>query len=684
MPKPTYKEVWYRVKNLERENYELKKTVAELQAERQFKKSDAFSATVERSYRELVESVNSIILRLDLVGNVKFINKFAQKFFEYSGKEILGKNVVGTIVPETESSGRNLATMIRDIGRHPERYINNENENMKSGGQKVWVAWTNKGIPNEAGKISEILCVGNDISRRRQAEEALVESETRYRRLFETAQDGILILDAVTEQIEDTNQFLLDMLGYSIEEILGKKLWEISAFSGLKTNQSVALGLQEKENYQYEHLLLETKDGRNIPVEFISNVYLVNHKKVIQCNIRDITKRKRAEEALRESEQRLSRAKRMEAIGFMAAGIAHDLNNILSGIVGYPDLILMDLAEDNPLRKTIEAIKDSGNRAAAVVSDLLTVARGVATGEEVLNINSIIKEYIRSAEYNKLETTNPAITFKLQLDPSLLNTECSSSHIRKCLSNLVSNATEAIQDNGTIIISTTNRYLDKPLKGYEDVRQGEYAVLTVCDDGLGLSTKDLDRIFEPFYTKKIMGRSGTGLGLAVVWNTVQDHNGYINVISDEDGTIFELYFPITRDEVAADVEQASWKKYTGNGETILVVDDEKLQRDIACGLLIKLGYSANAVSSGEEAIGYIKTHSVDLLVLDMIMFPGMNGRETYERILTTHPNQKAIIASGFAETEDVKAIQSLGAGKYIKKPFTLETLAVAVRNELKK
>ena len=182
----------------------------------------------------------------------------------------------------------------------------------------------------------------------------------------------------------------------------------------------------------------------------------------------------------------------------------------------------------------------------------------------------------------------------------------------------------------------------------------------------------------------MLGRSGTGLGLAVVWNTVQNHGGYVNVLSDVYGTIFELYFPITRDEVAAEEEQASWENYAGNRETILVIDDEKLQRQIACGLLIKLGYSANAVSSGEEAIGYLKNHSADLIVLDMIMFPGMKGRETYERIIKMHPNQKAIIASGFAETEDVKAIQKLGAGKYIKKPFTLATLAIAVKEELKR
>ena len=538
--------------------------------------------------------------------------------------------------------------------------------------------------PTYEGLEQRIQELKKEAFERKRAEEALEESESRYRRLFETAQDGILILDADTGKITDVNPFLLGMLDYANETFIGKELWEIGPFKDIEASQSAFRELQKKEYIRYEHLPLETEDGRHIAVEFVSNVYLVKNKKVIQCNIRDITKRKRAEEALGESEQKLSRAKRMEAIGFMAAGIAHDLNNILSGIVGYPELILMDLPENSPLRKPIGIIRDSGNRAAAIVSDLLAVARGTATGKEILNINSIIKEYMRSAEHKKLETVNPTINFKFQLDPNLLNTECSSSHINKSLLNLVTNATQAIQDSGTVVISTTNRYLDKPLKGYEDVRQGEYAVLTVYDDGLGLSTEDLDRIFEPFYSKKIMGRSGTGLGLSVVWNTVQDHGGYVNVLSNEDGTIFELYYPITRDEVAATVEQASWEHYAGNGETILVVDDEELQREITCALLIKLGYSANAVSSGEEAVRYLKTNSVDLIVLDMIMFPGMNGRETYERIIELHPNQKAIIASGFAETKDVKAAQELGAGKYIKKPFILETLASAVKEELKK
>jgi len=227
-----------------------------------------------------------------------------------------------------------------------------------------------------------------------------------------------------------------------------------------------------------------------------------------------------------------------------------------------------------------------------------------------------------------------------------------------------------------------NRYIDKPLKGYDEVKTGEYAVLSVSDNGSGISPGELERIFEPFYTKKVLGRSGTGLGLAVVWNVVQNHDGYINVNSEGNSTTFDLYFSVTRDGVSPKASSIPIQDYKGNGETILVVDDVESQREIACALLNTLGYKTNAVASGEEAVAYLAEHSVDLILLDMIMDPGMNGRETYERILMIHPKQKAVIVSGFAETDEVMKAQKLGAGRFIKKPFTLEKIGIAIRDEL--
>jgi len=236
-----------------------------------------------------------------------------------------------------------------------------------------------------------------------------------------------------------------------------------------------------------------------------------------------------------------------------------------------------------------------------------------------------------------------------------------------------------------ISISTENRYIDRPIRGYDHVEEGVYVILTVSDTGVGITPTDMDRIFEPFYTKKVMGRSGTGLGMAVVWETVKDHKGYIDIESTErKGTTFTLYFPVTRKEVAKDKALVSINDYMGKGESILVVDDVKEQREIATKILKKLGYSVSTISSGEEAVDYLKDNSVDLLILDMIMDPEIDGLDTYKRIIEFHPGQKALIASGFSETKRVKKAQKLGAGAYVKKPFLLEKIGLAVRVELDK
>jgi len=427
------------------------------------------------------------------------------------------------------------------------------------------------------------------------------------------------------------------------------------------------------------------KDGRRYPAIVYSTPIISEGKSVgMRGIVADLTEVKRAQKALLESEEKLARSNKMEAMGLMAGGVAHDLNNILSGIVSYPELLLMDLPEDSPLRNPIKTIQESGMRAADVVEDLLTIARGVASGREVLNINTLVEEYLNSAEHQKLERIHPLSTFKTGLDSELLNITGSASHIKKVLMNLVVNASEAIEGRGTVTVSTINRYLDEPLKGYEDVRTGEYVMLTVSDNGSGISPQDLDRIFEPFYTKKVMGRSGTGLGLAVVWNSMQDHDGYINVKSSEKGTVFELYFPTTREQVADEREQVPLEDYLGHGEKVLVVDDEERQREIASGILTRLGYTAEVVSSGEEAIEYVKEHPVDLILLDMVMPKGINGRKTYEEMIKIHPGQKAIIASGYTKTKEVDLAQESGAGKYIKKPYTLAKLGVAVKEELER
>jgi CheY-like chemotaxis protein len=373
----------------------------------------------------------------------------------------------------------------------------------------------------------------------------------------------------------------------------------------------------------------------------------------------------------------------MEALGTLAGGVAHDLNNVLGAVVGYAELLLMDADKSSPIRPHLVNIMNGGERAAAIVQDLLTMARRGVSGREVLNLNKIIAVCQRSPEFEKLYSYHSSIKIMTDLEPDLLNISVSSVHLGKTLFNLVSNAIEAMPKGGMVTIKTTNQYLDRPIQGYDEVREGDYVVLSVADTGEGISAADLKRIFEPFYTKKVMGRSGTGLGLAVVWGMVKDQNGYINVQSEEGkGSIFSLYFPVTREDVSSEAVALALSEYTGKGEAILVVDDVEEQRDLAVGILRKLNYKVSSVASGEEAVRYLKKDKADLIVLDMIMDPGIDGLETYQRILRFNPPRKAIIVSGFSETERVSAAQSLGAGAYVKKPYVIEKLGLAVRKEL--
>jgi CheY-like chemotaxis protein len=251
--------------------------------------------------------------------------------------------------------------------------------------------------------------------------------------------------------------------------------------------------------------------------------------------------------------------------------------------------------------------------------------------------------------------------------------------------NLVSNAAEAMPSGGAISICTGKRRVTERKGGYDEIEPGEYVTLAVADTGVGISAEDKQKMFEPFYTKKVMGKSGTGLGMSVVWGTVRDHQGYIDVESAEGrGTEITLYFPAAPGDSlhAAAAPASPAKQYMGRGEAILVVDDVKEQRELACEMISRLGYRVTSAPGGKEAVDYLRTGSADLVLLDMIMDPGIDGLDTYRGILELRPGQKAILASGFAETDRVKEALVLGAAQFVRKPYTLEMIGKAIRNEL--
>ena len=436
------------------------------------------------------------------------------------------------------------------------------------------------------------------------------------------------------------------------------------------------MGLQGIRQPSYE-LEIFHKDGSTRLLDITEEPIFDKKGKVVALEglAHDITEKRRIENQLRQ-------AQKMETIGLMAGGVAHDLNNILAGIIGYPELILNMLQEDSELIKPIEAIKESGERAASVVDDLLAIARSPRRNKKPCNINDLAKKCVKSPEYEKLKSLHQGISYQCDFSATQANIFCSSVHVEKCLMNLVINATEAIVDDGVVVVSTHNQYIDEDTSIEYDIKVGEYVVLCIHDTGSGISDSDLDHIFEPFYTKKSMGRSGTGLGLAVVWNTIEDHNGKIFVKSSNDGTYFKLYFPISKDEFIYQAENTKIEDITGNGESILIVDDEPYLQQLACQMLQSLGYKAASVSSGELAVKYMKQNPVDLIVIDMIMGSGMNGHQTYKEITKLYPNQKAIIISGFSKNEDVNIALEIGVSEFVKKPYSMNQFGKAVKKAL--
>lgn len=519
---------------------------------------------------------------------------------------------------------------------------------------------------------------GEVVGRLVEAEKKASNAKSNWELTFDAVPDMIYILDA-QHRIVRTNKATITTLNKSFDELIGRRCCEI--IHGCEDESTC---LHRNVDNKYELQTQEYFDKR------LKRHYMMTIAPIWKSNgelfgsvhvIRDVTDQKKTEEERVLVEEKLHKAKRMEAIGLMAGGVAHDLNNILSGVVSYPELLLLRLSKEEKMYKSILAIQDSGKRAAAVVSDLLTVAKGVATVKEVASLNDLIESYLESTECNKLQSSHPQLTIETNLSKNLWNIRCSPVHIQKVVMNLISNAAESIESTGNVVVSTVNQKVESSKVVSSLLDAGEYVVLTIQDSGTGIAPHDLSRIFEPFYTKKVLGRSGTGLGLAVVWNTVQDHNAHINVVSDDNGTLFTLYFNPYREEIEQHTDEVSLTSLKGSG-TVLVVDDEQQQREIALQMLTLLGYSVKTVSSGEEAFEFCQKMRVDIIILDMLMAPGMNGLETYQKIVELYPSQKAIIASGFAENRDVVDSKALGVGSFIKKPYSLNQLGRAIKKVL--
>jgi PAS domain S-box-containing protein len=519
------------------------------------KRAETALKASEEKYRELVQSANSIILRMDVSGKVTFFNEFAQVFFGYSEDEMLGKNVVGTIVPELESTGRDLRAMIEDIGVNPDRYMNNVNENMLRNGERVWVSWTNKPVFGENGRIKEILCIGNDI-----------------------------------------------------------------------------------------------------------------------------TERKRGEEERKKLEEQLFQAQKMESVGRLAGGVAHDFNNMLGVIIGRAEMALQQDVSNDKLQHNLKEILKAAQRSADLTKQLLAFARKQTAVRKILDLNSTISSMLNMLR--RLIGEDIDLSWQPGLD--LWKVKIDPSQVDQILANLAVNARDAVSGVGAVTIKAENVVIDdsNSIETPEFI-PGEYVLLSMSDTGTGMSEEVREKIFEPFFTTKELGK-GTGLGLSTVYGIVKQNDGFIYVESEPGkGTTFKIYLQRFEPEAAqVPSEHAAVKRLTGT-ETILLVEDDEAVLDLSKMMLEKLGYTVLAAHTHVHAMHLVKEHPRDihLLITDVVM-PEMNGRELAEQLRVIRPNLKCLYMSGY--TADAIAHHGiLDEGlDFIQKPFGNDDLAAKVRHVL--
>jgi len=513
--------------------------------------------------------------------------------------------------------------------------------------------------------------------RHARLEKELNASERRFKALSEASSEGIIIHHKGL--VVEANRQFYEMFGYKKGDIIGTYILE-KIFTGKSLKQvetridSGIVGSHEATGVK--------KDGSEFPLETRTRYIEFQGQTLRVCAVRDVTERKKVEQEKLKLQMQLAKASKMEALGLMAGSVAHDLNNILSGVVSYPEILLMEMDKTDKHRESIKNIQKAGKRAASVVSDLITIARGTTTLKSAKNPNAIITDYLSSIEHRNYIAKYPGITIIANLDDNTSNVHCSEMHISKVLMNLIGNGMEAIKDDGSIVITTENVCFSQPVMAYEKIEAGSYVKLTISNDGPAIPAKDIEHIFEPFYSRKVMGRSGTGLGLAIVWSTIHDHDGFVNLISEEKQTSFELLIPSTEEKELSTATAISVNAFRGRGEAILVVDDQETQCLTTRNLLTNIGYDVFTVTNGEDALKVCRKTPMDLVILDMILEKGMNGRETYEQILQINPQQKAIVVSGFSENEELLKIQDLGVSHFVRKPYTLDQLGLAVKQSL--
>ena len=520
---------------------------------------------------------------------------------------------------------------------------------------------------------SLILLALEDITERKIAVEELEASEAQYRRLFETAREGIWILDARSGKILEANPFVTELLGFEESELVGKLPWQLPIYPEPRTAERRFHALRDA-TFDYEpDLAMTTKDGRTLLVEAISSAYVAGNRNVVQCNMRDLTERRRLEDELRQ-------VQKLESIGRLAGGIAHDFNNILNIISAYGTLLAKG-GDATKRSQSADAIDKAVQRGAALVRQLLTFARRDGTRFEKVDLNALLRELASMVS----ETFPKSIRIDVELDPDVPPIKADPNQLHQALLNLCVNARDAMPEGGELKLATAVTTREKLQARFPEATEDRYACIGVSDKGQGMDDQTRNRIFEPFFTTK-KAEQGSGLGLAVVYGVVNAHSGFIDVVTEKGtGTSFSIYLPVRSfDEERPAPEDQQVATAAVTSETILVVEDEELLLDSLKSLIEAEGFRVLTARDGIEAIETFEKHREDVgLVLADLGLPRLGGWEALARMRKLKPEIRAIVASGTLDLSQRAEMRRSGVQTTIRKPYTAAEMLGAIRQALR-
>jgi two-component system cell cycle sensor histidine kinase/response regulator CckA len=619
-------------------------------------------------YRAIVENSIDVMLLLDLEGRMRYASPSSETVFGYSQQELFELPPFGLVHPDDlEGALGRIAEAVG--GGTPDTYMARARH---KDGRWVWMEGVPAAVRNEHGEPEMVLVVARDVSDRLRQEEVLRKTQELYRTVVENSRDLILLL-GLDGEVQYGSPAQRAMLGYG-DEFVGTNVLDLVAGEDFDDMSHAIAAALSGEGQSPQRARMRRHDGTWVDVEALLAPVLGEDGRpaAILGVVRDTRERRELEEQLRQSQK-------MEAVGQLAGGIAHDFNNLLTAITGYGDLALAKLDSTDPVYRNVEEMRRAGERAATLTRQLLAFSRRQVLQPKVLNLN----EAVEDMQGMLGRVLSERVNLSTGLADDLGFTRADPGQIEQVLMNLVINARDAMPEGGCVTITTANVTLDELFtKQHVGATAGQYVMLAVSDTGIGMERTTLERVFDPFFTTKPAGQ-GTGLGLSTVYGIVKQTGGQIWAYSEPGlGTTFKVYLPRVWERAAEREERAPLTR-TGGSETVLLVEDEDIVRNLVEEMLADDGYAVLAAASGGEALELARTHAaeIDVLVTDIVM-PGLSGQQLAAQLVEERPGLRVLFASGYAED----AIATHGVLRpgtaFLEKPFTAPELATTLRQLL--